>query len=684
MTRARSHGFDPRRRGSIVEMLRKLGLVSMNLSRPLLGLALAGASTVACGGGEPRSEDGGTEGETSSETGDEFFDDAACSVRLSWEPGVGDASSFPTFEMLEEDASAATGFRVAVSPEDFPGLSVYGEYTDQVVNAFGRLDGFGTAAGVFVGFDGVATGNLPAPEATPGAGSQVGFVVMPEGEDAYLIGVEMEWTDEGQTLLAAPLFPLPAGEPVAFFATTSFAAADGDCLGASDGMRALLRDGASAGAPASFDTALSALSELGVIASSEDLAVMQTFPVGTVQRESEAIAQYIAGLPEGDFALSAHDCAAAGSVHRFCTATLSTGNFRDEEGHLDVDPDAVAPTASWDITVYAWLPAEGEGPWPTILYGHGLSGDGEQAERLADISAPEGFAVVSIDAVMHGLHPSLEGQTLSGLSALLAFFAADLTAGNIDALELRDNFRQSTYDKLYVTRALLAGADLDGDGNADVQPDQLAYLGASLGAIMGVELLALTDAYRGGVLVMPGGRLSSVMTDPMGGFDDVLTILIPESFDDGDTRRLFVMLQTVLDAADPSTYGGNVIGQRKSFAPNAPDLLMGAVLDDGTVVNRANWAVARALGLDIVPTVLRPVVGLGQTPMAPFSGNAEGGVTAGMLQFDVLENGSYATHTNMSFSEVGQTAWMAFLTSLFADGDTQIVDPYAELGVDHG
>ena len=143
-------------------------------------------------------------------------------------------------------------------------------------------------------------------------------------------------------------------------------------------------------------------------------------------------------------------------------------------------------------------------------------------------------------------------------------------------------------------------------------------------------------------------------------------------------------MQTVLDAADPASYANSILHERKAFAPKVPDLLMGAVLDDGTVPNSANWAVSRALGLDIVPPTLRPVVGMSETAGAPLLGNLAGGeVTAGMLQFDIIETGVQATHTNMSFSQVGMAAWMPFHTSLFQDGQAVIVDPYAELGVDH-
>ena len=641
-------------------MLKKVAMTPV-----LSALCLA----AACGGG---GGGGGAEGET----GSSDVDDQSCSVRLAWGPGVGDVTSYPTAEMVVEDATRASGYAVTVSVENFPGLEAYGSYAAQISEAASNLDGFGTSAEVFVGMTAAMDASLlPAPTGGADPTTPGGFVVMPADGAAYLISAKFDLTDEGRTLMAFPEFPLPPGQEVALYLTRDFAAASGDCLGASDGMRGILSDPGSSSGPA-----VDALIALGVVASADELAVVHAYPVQSATLESEAIASYIQGLSDADVALTNQSCT-TGTQFRSCTATLAAGDFRNADNHVDIDLDAVAPNENWELTVYAYLPLEVSGPMPTILFGHGLTGTGEQAQYLAESAAPRGIAVVALDAVEHGLHPSLMGSKPSGLAALLAFFAADVAAMNIDALRLRDHFRQSTYDKLFLTRALLAGADLDGDGGGDVDPDQLAYLGVSLGAIMGVEFLSMTGAYNGGVLVMPGARLTSVMTDPAGSFEQVLGALIPSGYTDGDTRRLFAMLQTVLDGADPATYGGQVVASRFAHAGDAPDLLMAAVLDDDTVVNAANWAAARSMKLDIVPPTLRPVSGLGETASAPIAGNMNG-VTAGLLQFDVTESGP-ATHTSLSFSEVGTTAWWGFLDPLFESGQGEIIDPYAAIGLDH-
>ena len=84
-----------------------------------------------------------------------------------------------------------------------------------------------------------------------------------------------------------------------------------------------------------------------VIASSSELAVLQTYPVGSVNTVSDAGAQYIAGLPDSDFALSNHECTPLTGYTR-CISTYTGGNFRDADERIVVDVDDVQPQGTWD------------------------------------------------------------------------------------------------------------------------------------------------------------------------------------------------------------------------------------------------------------------------------------------------------------------------------------------------
>ncbi len=116
---------------------------------------------------------------------------------------------------------------------------------------------------------------------------------------------------------------------------------------------------------------------------------------------------------------------------------------------------------------------------------------------------------------------------------------------------------------------------------------------------------------------------------------------------------------------------------------------MGMVLNDDIVPPVSNRAIARAMDIPHVPPVLEEVGVIDVADAPPIAGNLGGGVTAGLLQFDVIElEGSpgqteTATHDNIGDSLVGSTAWMHFLDSLLTEGTAEIVDPYAKAGVKH-
>lgn len=142
-------------------------------------------------------------------------------------------------------------------------------------------------------------------------------------------------------------------------------------------------------------------------------------------------------------------------------------------------------------------PARG---WPTVIGAHGLGGrnipvvgevDSYCLEN-AQLLAAEGIACLGIDGTSHGLR----GSSFSFLNVA-------------NMAEVRDNFRQMTFDLLQLGRAA-PDIDVDGDGQGDLDPD-LGYLGNSLGAIMGAHFLTFARHVSHFVLNVPGGGLSNIL-----------------------------------------------------------------------------------------------------------------------------------------------------------------------------
>ncbi|MCA9537040.1 MAG: hypothetical protein KC593_25335 [Myxococcales bacterium] len=607
-----------------------------------------------------------------------------CNV-YAWQPETGDMSSFPTSDFLVPDSSRVTGYQAHFAEN--VDLEQYGPlgplFREQVID----LDGVGVQGEMWLGFSGPFDPELlPVADGTVHPTDGMGILVLPEDGAAYLVPSETRTSTEtnietGATrsfLYVRPLRPLPEATRVAYFATRNLTAAAGGCFEPLTAMRNLLRhpdDDRSA--------AIEALAELGTIARWQDLVALHVVTTQSITRESVAIAEHIETLSP---ALTDISCTDEGT-HRRCNAMLTVEDYRADDGAVTIDVDDVTPDKSWDLPVAIWLPpASVAGPYPTIVYGHGLTGSREQAGEFATGYAARGWATVAIDALVHGDHPSTGGEMLDGAAATFRFFALELgNPPSLDARRLRDHWRQSTYDKLQLTRALTTVGDLDGDSSSDVDSSRLVYFGISLGGIMSTELIAMSDAYAAVVNMEGGGTLSRIVYDPDSSFTSLVNLVLRRQSQDS-IAQAFAALQMVLDRGDGAAYGQHVLLNRIRPSSPVPDYVFGVTLDDSTVTNASNYALALSLGLPLVGTEVRPVLGLPVSEETlPLSGNWPGGASVGLLQYDVIDgSGTRATHTNMPGSAVGRESVTSFLESHFDDGVATIVDPYVQLGLSHG
>lgn len=630
----------------------------------LLVVALA----VGCDGAEPRVDaavDGGADAGPS------------CTV-LDYDPASGEVTRWPEPALLVDDAATETGRRLRFDEARFPITArTLAGYRQVFTEDLAELDGFGVNAEAFFVFGrAFDAGALPTAEATAQPSTGLGLIVLEPGPPT-LWPVITTTTDENRTLLLAPMRPLPARATVAAFVTRNLTAAAGGCLEPSPAMTDELATDAAA-------PAIDALAALGVVRSADDLVALSVFVTQSIAEDTLAVAADVRTRPPPSLTEPATCTREARFVR--CETRFVSQDYRDADGVFRRTAGAPAvPRGSYEVPVTFYLPLEGTPPYPTLLYGHGLAGDHEQARILATLAAPEGFATVSAPALMHGTHPTNPTPDGAALGIALQFFAiGDLNSRALHATRLREHFRQTTWDRLQLTRLVQTSPDVDGDGTPDLDGTALAYLGVSLGGIMGPELIAATDAYGAAVLVVPGGRVSTIISDSRL-FGTLVDALRPPRATAGDVRRFFPVLQTVLDAGDAASYGAHALRDRLDGAPRVPSVLVGVVLDDEVVPNVSNYALARALDVPIVEPLLRPEPGL-VAIAGPLQGNAAMGMaTAGLLQFDVIGDGAggtrTATHDNIGNSDVGAAAWLDFLRAHFGEGLARVRDPYAAIGL---
>lgn len=605
-------------------------------------------------------------------------DAPTCTVGL-WDPSGEAIHQWPDPTLLAEDSATGTGYRLDFNATGYDATAFRG-YAPLFTEDLDDLDGFGANAHAYFRFGrAFDTSMLPTAEATESPDAGLGIVVL--ADTPYLQRVLTRSTDDDATLMLGPMEPLPEATWTAAFVTRALTDAAGGCLEPSGATQALLD------APdARTQEAIDALVALEVITSADDLVALAVTPVQTLTDDSRAVAEDIVAR---DYVREAEPVCTDEELFVRCETSFVAWDFRGADGVLSRNPgDAIAPSRRYELPITAWLPKEGTAPFPTIVWGSGLGSGREQGQRLATFAAPAGFATVAIDPVAHGEHPDVgEGEGTSTIATVVRFFTiGDQRERALEPLRMRDNFRQSSYDKLQLVRLLQAGLDATGDGETDLDADRLSYLGVSLGGIMGVELLALSDAFGAGVLVVPGGRVSSIISESST-FGPLIDLLRPPTVTDGDIDRFFPILQTILDRGDAGTYGPHVVHER--FDDAQPSILGGVVLDDSTVPNAANYHLMRAMRLQLMAEELRPEPGIVRGPAIPVSGNSfDGAATAGFLQFDVVREGpgaeiEDASHDNVGDSEQGAFAWFDFLSTHYFDGLAVIRDPYVETGLEH-
>ncbi|MEO0815119.1 MAG: hypothetical protein AAFY60_19820, partial [Myxococcota bacterium] len=314
-----------------------------------------------------------------------------------------------------------------------------------------------------------------------------------------------------------------------------------------------------------------------------------------------------------------------------CTGTLNALDYRGDDGVIGV-ADRFAPRAV-ALGVTAWIPDE-PGPHQSVIFGHGLGGDREQAQFLADqvVSPQSGTksAVIAPDAPFHGTHPDCAGRSCPDL---LTFFGFDISSLPLrfEGHRFRDNLRQANLDKQHIVNAILGGLDVDDDGVDDFASDGIHYVGGSLGGIMGGEFVAMTPELDTVSLIVPGARLIDVIREI-----DAAPVLfgLPSA---GELARLYPILQSSFDQGDPGAFAGHILFDRvRGTDAERPHLLMQVALGDAIVPNRTSVFFARTLRLPVVGDEIVPVPGSERITQFPVRLNLENSTTTGFYGFDVI------------------------------------------------
>ncbi|MDW8480146.1 MAG: Ig-like domain-containing protein [Xanthomonadales bacterium] len=218
--------------------------------------------------------------------------------------------------------------------------------------------------------------------------------------------------------------------------------------------------------------------------------------------------------------------------------------------------------------------------WPVVIFQHGITRNRTDAIGIAATMAAQGFAVVAIDQPLHGLPPTdplaIRNTPFAQLGARERTFDVDLINNQTGApgpdgvpdpsgahtinlsslLTSRDNLRQAVAD-LFHLAASVPRMDITGDGIGDFDGARVAFVGQSLGAMVGTPFLALEPTVTVGVLNVPGGGIARLLDGSPTFGPRIRAGLQGAGIQPGtpDFDRFMVAAQTVVDSADPINYG---------------------------------------------------------------------------------------------------------------------------------
>lgn len=343
---------------------------------------------------------------------------------------------------------------------------------------------------------------------------------------------------------------------------------------------------------------------------------------------------------------------------------------RDASGKAIVNPDK--PTAKVWVTIAlpsGVVPAAG---FPVVVVQHGLGGDRSFLLAIANQYAKRGWATVAIESVTFGARATAAADTTDA-AAGFAWSAdanrydgpdgfVDQRAGATDFFgvlqnlgALRDHLRQSVLDvgtlvDVLRNPSLDLGPLLDAVPGAKLDGDHVAYMGNSLGGIMGAMVAASDPYIKTFVLNVAGGGLLTEL--PNGPIISSYLNQAGVNFLSGKTRfaptlPLLQLMQHVVDAGDPLVYAKNLV-----TAPATPtggtalprkNILQFEAIWDEWVSNESNEALAYAAGLPLADPSTGPHTKLA---FATVDGTTDivdvpvAGVTAVLVQVGPAAHGS--------------------------------------------
>ena len=304
------------------------------------------------------------------------------------------------------------------------------------------------------------------------------------------------------------------------------------------------------------------------------------------------------------------------------------------------------------------------GGYPVLMYQHGITSQKEDILAAANTICGAGYAVIAIDAPLHGglnngRNSKEWGANFMSLLSILNT-RTNIQQGGFNLWRLERILKQPTVDPTSLQSVAAAA------GKPIATAGASKFLGHSLGTILGAYFLAGNSSQTGGsnisaFMSAPGSRVAYIIRDSQAGFAQAARAGLAAGgvATDSSTYDQFLMLvQSIVDVADPS-WSLSPIKNQTSGLP-FPSRLSGRLtvqeaVGDATIPNTyghhfgnslGGWGALGSSGFDIAPGFTQVRNAGASAPTVPFmlgvtglkpsvapATSAVAGPTEGLFQF---------------------------------------------------
>lgn len=222
--------------------------------------------------------------------------------------------------------------------------------------------------------------------------------------------------------------------------------------------------------------------------------------------------------------------------------------------------------------------------WPIVIFQHGITRNRTDMLAVAGTLASQGYATIAIDTPLHGLPASdpfnIENTPFGALADERTFGidfidnatgapgpdgVADPSGAHFinlaSLLTSRDNLRQAVADLLQLAHGV-PGFNYDGVAGGDFDANHIAFVGQSLGGIIGTVFTAVDQTVDVAVLNVAGGGIAGLLQGSVSIGPQINAGLEAAGVVEGtaEYQQFFVAAQTVIDPADPINFAAYAAG----------------------------------------------------------------------------------------------------------------------------